>query len=91
MMLFSINSVIADSAADANTAIEKAETARKNANAVGGEWRDTNELIQKAQDANQKGDFNIAIELANKAQHQGELGYQQAIKDKNATFPNYMH
>lgn len=90
IVILSVCQAMADPAADVNTAIEKAEIARKNADAVGGEWRDTANLIQKAKTASQKGDVNSALELANQAQRQGELGYKQAIKDQNATFPNYM-
>lgn len=80
----------ADPAADAASAIDKAESARQKAASVGGEWRDTNKMIKQARAAAQKGDFTTAQTLANQAYHQGEWGYQQAVREKDADFPSYL-
>jgi hypothetical protein len=77
-------------AAEFKAAIEKAEDARQKAASVGGEWRDTGKLIKQAQEAAKSEDYATAIKLANEAFRQGELGYQQAMSQKNAGFPSYM-
>jgi hypothetical protein len=79
----------ADPAADTRIAIEKAESARQKAAQSGGEWLDTGKLIDQAQIAAQQGDFVAAQSLANQAVQQGELGYQQAVQQKNVNFPSY--
>jgi len=80
-----------DQAAEFKQAVDKAEAARKKAASVGGEWRDTGKFIKKAKAAAKKGEYAEAMKLANKAYRQGELGYQQAMGQKNADFPSYMH
>ncbi len=79
-----------DQAAQFKQAIEKAEAARKKAASVKGEWRDTGKIIKQAKAAAAKGDHGKALQMANIAYRQGELGYQQAIDQKNAGFPPYM-
>jgi hypothetical protein len=79
------------SAAEAETAIAAAEAARKKADSVGGEWRDTAKMIKDAEEQLKTGQFDAAVKLANKAKQQGELGYAQAISQKGATFPSYVH
>lgn len=76
---------------DAEKAIAAAEAARKKAASVGGEWRDTGKMIKKAQAAMKAGELDKAVEIANKAARQGELGYTQAMAEVNAGFPSYMH
>lgn len=80
----------ADQAAEFKAAIDKAEESRNKAAGVGGEWRDTASLIEEAQALAAKGDYGAALRLANDAFRQGELGYQQAVQEKNAGFPAYM-
>jgi hypothetical protein len=77
-------------AAEAEKAIAAAEASRKKAAAVGGEWRDVANTITQAGELAKTGDFSGAIKLANQAERQGELGYIQAMAEKNATFPSYM-
>ncbi len=86
----SVQAAEADPAAAFKQAIEKADTARKKAASVKGEWRDTGTIIEKAKAAAAKGDYHKAMQLANTAYRQGELGYQQAMEQKNAGFPSYM-
>lgn len=69
---------------DAMNAITAAEQARKEAASVGYEWRDTGKIIKKAKAALQKGDYDTAIKLANKAKRQGILAVQQYEEQKNA-------
>ena len=47
-------------------------------------------MIKDAEEAGKAGDFAKGIKLANEAQKQGELGYDQAMKEKGAGFPDYM-
>lgn len=80
----------ADPAADVDAVIKKAEVARQRAASVSGEWRDTEKLIQQAKNSVQENNFANALILANQAYHQGELGYQQAMRQKNLDFPAYL-
>ncbi len=71
-------------------AIEAAIAAAKKADSVDGEWRDTGKIIKDAQAAADKGDYTNAVKLAKKAQQQGELGYQQAVSQKELKLPSYL-
>jgi len=52
---------------------------------VEGEWRDAKKkMVKKAKAAAGKGDYKKAIKLANKAKFEGEMGYKQAMDEKNA-------
>ncbi|MCU7799443.1 MAG: hypothetical protein KZQ70_04665 [gamma proteobacterium symbiont of Lucinoma myriamae] len=93
------------SAADKNTAdskevtevkaaIAKAETSRKHAASVKGEWRDTGKIIKQAKAALASGEFDKATKLARKAERQGSYGYEQAVSQKtqkNLTTPPYLN
>lgn len=79
------------SAAKVQKLIDAAETARKQASKVGGEWRDTGKMIKKAKALLKKGDFVAAAKLANKAAKQGHLGYEQAMAQKELKLPSYLH
>jgi len=79
-----------DDKAALDKAIADAEAARKKAASVDGEWRDTGKMIKQAEEAGAAGDFAKGIKLANEAQKQGELGYDQAMHEKGAGFPDYM-
>jgi len=68
----------------------EAEAARKKAASVGGEWRDTGKILKSAAEAASKGDYATAIKLAEKAKRQGELGYEQAMSEKDAGNPLYL-
>ena len=72
------------SAADATQAIAAAKASAKKAAAVGYEWRDTGKIIKKAQADADKGDYNAAVKLANKAETQGELAVKQHAAQLNA-------
>lgn len=76
--------------AEAEKAIADAEAARKKAASVNGEWRDTKKMIKEAEELVKAGDYDQAIKKANKAKHQGELGYEQALGQKGAGFPSYV-
>jgi hypothetical protein len=80
----------ASSGAEAQQVIASAELARKRAGSVGGEWSDTADLIKEAKKAAESGDYAEAARLADQARRQGDLGYEQALHEKNAGFPSYM-
>jgi hypothetical protein len=72
-------------AAAAKSAISAAEAAVKKAAKSGGEWRDSKKkFIKKAKAAASKKDYAKAIKLANKAKSEGEMGYKQAMAEKDA-------
>ena len=58
--------------------IQYAKDAQKQANSVGGEWRDTGKMIKKAEKLLKEGKTEEAAKLAQKAEAQGMLGYMQA-------------
>ncbi|WP_455203418.1 hypothetical protein [Kaarinaea lacus] len=72
-------------ASDVEKLIKDAEASIKKAASVGGEWRDTNsQLLKKAKAALSKGDVETAAKMAEAAKFEGEMGYQQAVDQKNA-------
>lgn len=62
----------------AEAAIAAAKAAQKQANLVGGEWRDTAKMIKKAEKLLKEGKAKEAAKLAQEAEAQGMLGYMQA-------------
>ncbi|EXJ16600.1 hypothetical protein [Imhoffiella purpurea] len=77
-------------ASEAERAIAAAEQARKKAASVDGEWRDTAKMIGEAESLAKSGKYREATDLAEKARRQGELGYDQAMHEKDADFPSYV-
>ncbi|AKH21644.1 hypothetical protein [Sedimenticola thiotaurini] len=77
-------------AAAAEDAIAKAEAARKKAASVNGEWRDTGKFIKQAKAAAEAGDYSKAIKLANKAEVEGQLGYEQQVSQSELKIPSYL-
>lgn len=61
----------------AQEAIASAKAALKRAQDEGYAWRDTGDLIKKAEAAAGEGKYDQAIELANEARRQSELAIQQ--------------
>lgn len=74
----------------ASDAIAKAEAARKKAASVNGEWRDTGKFIKNAKKAAEAGDYAKAVRLANKAESEGNLGYQQAVSQGELKIPSVL-
>lgn len=71
--------------ADVKMMIQAAEDAIKKSASVGGEWRDAkSKFIKKAKAALSKGDLKTAMKVAKDAKFQGEMGYKQAMEQKNA-------
>jgi hypothetical protein len=67
---------------EAREAIENASDAIRMANKNNWIWRDTEELLQEAQAAADRGDNANAIELANKAKYQAEAAIIQYNYEK---------
>jgi rhodanese-related sulfurtransferase len=84
------NAWSASTRAEAEDAIAAAEEARKKAASVGGEWRDTGKMIKQATSLLDTREYTKAIGIAEKAKQQGELGYEQAMGQKDAGLPSYM-
>jgi hypothetical protein len=74
----------------ARAAIDAAVAAADKANSVAGEWRDTRTLIEQAEALAKAGDFGKALAKAEAARRQGELGYEQAVRQKGADMPEFM-
>lgn len=72
-------------AAAATAAIEAAEAAIKKSASAEGEWVNADgKFLKAAKEAAGKGDYAEAIKQAKKAQSEGEMGYQQAMEQKDA-------
>lgn len=69
----------------ASQAIAAAEAAAQKAEEVGYQWRDTEKLITEAKAAAAKQDFATAQKLANEAEQQGKLAFEQYERE-TATF-----
>ena len=70
---------------DIEQLIKEADSAIKKAASVDGEWRDSSgKYLKQAKAALSKGDLETAKKMAEKAKFEGEMGYQQAIEQKNA-------
>lgn len=85
-----VKKAAAGHAAAYDKAMAEAIAAADKAKSVGGEWRDIRwkkskkPLILNAEKAAAKGDYAKAISLLKTAKFQGEMGYQQAMEQKNA-------
>ncbi len=67
-------------APDAASAIIAAEAAVSNANQRGDIWRDTDKLLERANDAMDKNEYKMARDLANRAQEQVEYSLAQSYR-----------
>ena len=65
-------------------AYEAAAAARKAARKAGFEWRDTRKMLRQARKLAKKGEFEKAVELANRARRHSELGLIQAEEQESA-------
>jgi hypothetical protein len=75
IMLAATGSAYAGAADDA---IADAKEAQKQAQSVGGQWRDTGKMIKQAEKLLKEGKTEEAEKLAREAEAQGMLGYMQA-------------
>lgn len=86
----SAGATVEDKKALAEAAITAAEAARERAASVGGEWRDVGTIIKSAKTLAGAGEYDKAIEAAAAAQFQSERGYEQALAERGADFPDYV-
>ena len=64
-------------------AYEAANAARKAVRKAGYEWRDTRKMLRQARKLAKKGEFAKAVELANRARRESELGLIQAEEQES--------
>lgn len=84
-------SAAANDKPSAEAAIDAAKSAQAEAAAVGGEWRDTGDIIKQAEEALGAGNFGTAVGLAQRAEQQGRLGKEQALSQVGAGNPTYLY
>ena len=65
-------------------AYNAAAKARKAVRKAGYEWRDLRTLLRESKKLGKKGEYDKAIELANRAKRQAELGLIQAEEQESA-------
>ena len=65
-------------------AYSAAAAARKAVAKAGYEWRDTKKFLRQARKLAKKGEYEKAVELANRAGRQSELGLIQAEEQESA-------
>ncbi len=73
---------MADMKAQAAQAISDARTAVNKARSVDGLWPSTEDVLNQAVAAYDAGDYERAIELANRAKSEAEQGYNQALLER---------
>ena len=81
---------VADEAAYGRMLKEAREWQRKAAS-VDGEWRDVQSLLDRAEQAAASGDFRHAIELAESARFQSEMGYRQMRTQERVVNPPFLY
>ena len=64
---------------------------RRKAAEVDGEWRDVGPLIDQAERVARSGDYTRAIELAERARFQAEMGYRQMKAQQDVTNPAFLY
>ncbi len=64
---------------------------RRKAASVDGEWREVGPLIFKAEQAAAAGDYARAIDLAELARFQAEMGYRQMQAQEDVTNPPFLY
>jgi hypothetical protein len=71
--------------------MESALEWRQKAASVDGEWRDVGRLIGEAERAAAIGDYARAIDLAERARFQAEMGYRQMKAQEDIENPAFLH
>ena len=67
--------------------VDNAEKAIDKAAEVDGEWRDSRAILQEAINQAQQGNMKQAFQMAQQAKEQGEMGYKQAIEQREVAGP----
>ncbi len=69
----------------------KARDWQRKAASVDGEWRDVGILIDQAEQAAAKGDYRAAMEKAEHARFQAEMGYRQMQAQEKVDNPAFLY
>ena len=64
---------------------------QRQAHSVNGEWRDVQSLLDQAEQAALAGDYRYAIELAESARFQAEMGYRQMRAQEKVDNPPFLY
>lgn len=64
---------------------------RRKAQSVNGEWRDVGPLLDRSARAAEAGDYRTAVELAESARFQAEMGYRQMRAQEKVDNPQYLY
>ncbi len=84
--------VAAETEAEAKARLEEAKSYRAKAASVGGEWRDLGKILKQAEKALENGDYEQSVKLAEKAAEQGQLGYEQMVRQRGKVGnPSYLN
>ena len=81
-------------AADPGSALDMIREAKEwqaEAAAVGGEWRDVQPLIEQAERAAAQGNYAKAIERAEFARFQAEMGFRQMRAQEQVVNPSFLY
>ena len=68
----------------AKEVITEAKSFNEMARAKNFEWKSTSSYIKKAEEAMAKGDYALALDLAEHARLEGKMAYQQSIEQAGA-------
>ena len=79
--------VLASDPADFEKAYKVAVAAQKKAASVSGEWRDIGMFLKQARALAEAGDYEAAMKLAEKAERQGQRGYEQMVSQAGKVGP----
>ncbi len=71
--------------------MESALEWRRKAASVDGEWREVGPLMAKAEQAAAAGDYARAIDLAEMARFQAEMGYRQMQAQEDIMNPSFLY
>lgn len=80
--------VTALAGSDFDSAVKEANAEIAKAKAANYEWRDSKKILDKAVDAEKKGDHDKAMKLVAKAKQQGTLAVLQSKAQKDAAMKN---
>jgi hypothetical protein len=89
-LMISASAFAADKASF-DKAYAAAEAAVKEAAAMKNEWRDSGKILKAAQKAAAAGDYDKAVQLAQKAEFQGKIAQGQAAAQANSGNPDYLY
>ncbi len=84
-----IAATIAKVKKEVDALVKVAKANQKKAASVGGEWRDIGKMLKKVKKLRANGQCEQAIKVLHTAIEHGEMGYKQAIAQKQLKMPKY--